>query len=50
VCVVSCQDPTAEMVKMKKLFYPKPWLEAIGFFETLEVSVDWIWSDCFLQR
>lgn len=31
------QDPNAEIVKMNKMFYPKPWLEATGFFETLQV-------------
>lgn len=34
---VTFQDPTAEMVKMNKMFYPRPWLDAIGYFETLEV-------------
>lgn len=35
----ACQDPTAEMVKMNKMFYPKPWLDAVGFFQTVEVSI-----------
>lgn len=32
------QDPTAEMVQFKRLFYPKFWLEAIGYFHALQVS------------
>ena len=37
---VTFQDPNAEIVKMNKLFYPKPWLDAVGFFETLEIDAD----------
>lgn len=33
----SVQDPTAETINMNKMFYPKPWLEVIGFFDTLQV-------------
>ena len=34
------QDPSAETVEMNKLFYPKWWLEAVGYFNTRQVSVD----------
>ncbi|CAM9357293.1 unnamed protein product [Hapterophycus canaliculatus] len=34
------EDPDAEIVKMNKMFYPKPWLQAIGYFETLEVDAN----------
>lgn len=36
--LASLQDPTAEIVKMNKMFYPKSWLEAVGFFDSLEVT------------
>lgn len=35
---VTFQDPTAEIVQMNKMFYPKPWLEAVGFFTSIEVT------------
>ncbi|CAM9382145.1 unnamed protein product, partial [Ascophyllum nodosum] len=28
------KDPSAETVEMNKLFYPKWWLEAVGYFST----------------
>ncbi|CAM9381692.1 unnamed protein product [Ascophyllum nodosum] len=34
------KDPSAETVEMNKLFYPKWWLEAVGYFSTRQVSVD----------
>lgn len=33
------QDPTADTVTMKSLFYPRWWLEATGFFHTLQVKM-----------
>ncbi|CAM9136658.1 unnamed protein product [Ectocarpus sp. 13 AM-2016] len=32
------EDPTAETVKMNKMFYPQSWLEAVGFFDSLEID------------
>eukprot|EP00752_Nemacystus_decipiens_P011297 g10039.t1 len=34
------QDPTAEMVKMSTMFYPRAWLDAVGYFQTLEVDAN----------
>ncbi|CAM9850452.1 unnamed protein product [Scytosiphon promiscuus] len=33
-------DPAAEIVKMNKMFYPKTWLEGVGYFETLQIDVN----------
>lgn len=32
------QDANAEMVQFNKFYYPKVWLEAIGYFHSIEVS------------
>lgn len=47
--VTTLQDPTAETIDIRSIFYPKVVLEESGFFHTVQVRKDdftqvvWLW-------